>query len=115
MPSRQLSKDKPKKVLPPEQGHAFKTIEQGHAFKTIEQGQTFTSTHLSKTPTHLRKDKLISVANGKCLSKDKLNTFEQGQTYKCLSQDKVLSIKQGQTLNIFEQGQILTDLSKDKL
>jgi hypothetical protein len=72
MPSRQLSKDKPKKVLPPEQGHAFKTIEQGHAFKTIEQGQTFTSTHLSKTPTHLRKDKLISVANGKCLSKDKL-------------------------------------------
>ena len=29
MPSRQSSKDKPKKVLPPEQGHAFKTIEQG--------------------------------------------------------------------------------------
>jgi hypothetical protein len=72
IPSRQLSKDKPKKVLPPEQRHAFKTIEQGHAFKTIEQGQTFTSTHLSKSPTHLRKDKLISVANCKCLSKDKL-------------------------------------------
>ncbi len=64
------------------------------------------STHLSKTPTHLRKDKLISVANCKCLSNDKLNTFEQGQMYKCLSKDKVLSIKQGQTL---------TDLSKDKL
>jgi hypothetical protein len=73
------------------------------------------STHLSKTSTHLRKDKLTSVVHGKRLSKDKLNTFEQGQTYKCLSQDKVLSIKQGQTLNIFEQGQILTDLSKDKL
>ena len=122
MPSRQLSKDKPKKVLPPEQGHAFKTIEQGHAFKTIEQGQTFTSTHLSKTPTHLRKDKLISVANGKCLSKDKLiivwartkccqssndklntleqnfNTFKKGQTYKCCPWQ---AFKQRQTQHIW--------------
>jgi hypothetical protein len=46
MPSRQLSKDKPKKVLPSRQlskdmpSRQWQVFEQGHAFKTIEQGQT---------------------------------------------------------------------------